>query len=86
MYLDYKSGGSRVLTIIRKVEGDTEVREKDKNLEISSSPLSQALEKMLRAHLRVKGLLSRADSLIGSVTLNGDFKNRTVAWLRTMGF
>ena len=26
VYLDYKSGGSRVLTIIRKVEGDAEVR------------------------------------------------------------
>ncbi|CAI8011641.1 hypothetical protein GBAR_LOCUS7482, partial [Geodia barretti] len=26
VYLDYKSGGSRVLTIVRKVEGDAEVR------------------------------------------------------------
>ena len=41
---------------------------------------------MLRAHLGVKGLLSRADSLIGAVTVNGDYKTRTVAWLRTVGF
>ena len=27
VYLDYKSGGSQVLTIVRKVEGEAEVRE-----------------------------------------------------------
>ena len=26
VYLDYKSGGSRILTIVRKIEGDVEVR------------------------------------------------------------
>ena len=46
----------------------------------------QKLEKMLRAYLGVKGLLSRTDNLIGAVTLGGDHKERTVAWLRTMGF
>lgn len=90
MYLDYKSGGSRVLTIIRKVEGDVEVR----LLSVCNChqhlthllPPSQALEKMLRAQLNVKGLLSRADGLTGSVTVSGNYKDRTVAWLRSIGF
>ena len=46
----------------------------------------QALEKRLRDHLGVRGLLTRADSLVGAVTISGDHKERTVAWLRTMGF
>lgn len=41
---------------------------------------------MLRAHLDVKGLLTRADNLIGSVILSGNHKDRTVAWLKEMGF
>lgn len=87
VYLDYKSGGSRVLTIIRKVEGDAGVSGCGLLYwcVYQYHPL-KALEKMLRAHLDVKGLLTRADNLIGSVTLGGNHKDRTVAWLKTMGF
>ena len=47
----------------------------------------QALEKMVRAHLDMKkGLLTRADSLTGSVTISGSHRDRTVAWLRSIGF
>ena len=41
---------------------------------------------MLRAHLHVKGLLTRADNLIGSVIVHGNYKDKTVAWLRKLGF
>ena len=53
------------------------------------SPLSlptQALEKMLRAHLGVKALLTRADNIIGSVVVHGNHKDKAVVWLKTMGF
>ena len=87
VYLDYKSGGSRVLTIVRKVEGDAVVSGVC-GLPYDCVPQHslKALEKMLRAHLDVKGLLTRADNLIGSVTISGNHKDRTVAWLKAMGF
>lgn len=86
VYLDYKSGGNRVLTIIRKVEGDAVVSVGMVSWNACYFNPLKALEKMLRAHLNVKGQLTRADNLIGSVTLHGNHKDKTVAWLKTMGF
>ena len=46
----------------------------------------QALEKLLRAHLGEKRLLTKVDGLKRTVILHGDYKDRAVAWLKTMGF
>ena len=89
VYLDYKSGGNRVLTLVCKIEGDIRVREKEPVSEPSTcSPIHsmQVLEKLLRAHLGEKRLLTKVDGLKRTVILHGDYKDRAVAWLKTMGF
>ncbi|XP_064402838.1 uncharacterized protein LOC135348526 [Halichondria panicea] len=44
------------------------------------------LERMLRQHLGVDGLRSRADEITGSVTLIGNHRDQVIKWLKNLGF
>ena len=46
----------------------------------------QAMERMLRSHLRVKQLLTRVDEISGSITLHGNYREPVIVWLKSLGF
>ena len=51
-----------------------------------NQPPMQVMEKMLRDHLNVINLRSRADTLTGSIVLHGNHRDRVIRWLKRMGF
>jgi len=46
----------------------------------------QAMERMLRSHLRVKQLLTRVDEISGSIILHGNYREPVIVWLKSLGF
>lgn len=88
VYLDYRNGGTRVLTTIRRIDGDIMVGFQA----TFSYPLeccvclTQAMERMLRKSIGDKKLMTRVDELTGSITLHGNYRDSVNTWLRSLGF